>query len=757
MEDEIAGNTIPRKPLNEAAKVQEVVKACGVGEYRAIALLGEHGGDVAATITFYKDLMEPILPKVSPATGELPPTPPNDEETASPETLSHASGRPDVVKADNDGGTSETEFPDRGVPGAYPQQAGAGDKLADNQKNDKDGKDGKNEDGIPEGGDSEDEVRETDRTSQAAGIGLDELAEVEGAADENEDAEGTMIAPAQSSIPIQKDGEVVSSEALEEWSFVLPKIPSPGELIGGGRDGGDYFSMRDVVGAIQDRMSFEIIQRYFGFYDRKMVSRRINDSVEDVPAMFFVVASNHESLLRMWVSYGGDVNATYGPTEIPLVAFAIINSDIIQNDTTLVVATLLSLGTKCTTIPKAFYSPFCEDMPRDGPDIGVLPDIEDNNKRWCTPTVRSWLARTLNLSQRYYLEKSLRTKKTSIRQKQVALRRNAEGLLGIHYFLIGQTLAAKQLMQKLISYMILPSKRPLVLVFAGPSGHGKTELARQLGHLLSLELQVVDCTVYRKEIELFGGRSPYTGSERGTPLNNFLVRKAGQKCVVFLDEFEKTTDEIHNALLIPFDKGEYQDRRDNQMVDCSKTLWILATNILDPIIMEFCRKNEKAVFIDDNMDNLASLVKTLGKDLKAGFKGETSAPLTGRITSFIPFLPFTVAEQSVVAHKYILELAHRIRAPVNLSPSPEERLLGNVYLKVRRDASVCKALANEGYDRDLGARSLINTVKTEVEMAVVESYLEVDREIEEGQRTEEFVADYHNMTVEVTRVQKAEQ
>jgi len=71
-------------------------------------------------------------------------------------------------------------------------------------------------------------------------------------------------------------------------------------------------------------------------------------------------------------------------------------------------------------------------------------------------------------------------------------------------------------------------------------------------------------------------------------------------------------------------KGEYQDRRDNQMVDCSKTLWILATNILDPIIMEFCRKNEKAVFIDDNMDNLASLVKTLGKDLRAGFKDETS-------------------------------------------------------------------------------------------------------------------------------------
>jgi hypothetical protein len=42
--------------------------------------------------------------------------------------------------------------------------------------------------------------------------------------------------------------------------------------------------------------------------------------------------------------------------------------------------------------------------------------------------------------------------------------------------------------------MVISKKTPLVLVFAGPSGHGKTELARQLGHLLSLELEVVDCT-----------------------------------------------------------------------------------------------------------------------------------------------------------------------------------------------------------------------------------------------------------------------
>ena len=55
---------------------------------------------------------------------------------------------------------------------------------------------------------------------------------------------------------------------------------------------------------------------------------------------------------------------------------------------------------------------------------------------------------------------------------------------------------------------------------------------------------------------MFGPRKLYVGAEEGTPLNKFLARKNGQRCIVFLDEFEKTTQEVWNALLIPFDKGK---------------------------------------------------------------------------------------------------------------------------------------------------------------------------------------------------------
>ena len=94
-----------------------------------------------------------------------------------------------------------------------------------------------------------------------------------------------------------------------------------------------------------------------------------------------------------------------------------------------------------------------------------------------------------------------------------------------------------------------------------------------------------------------------------------------------------------------------------------------------------------------------------------------------------------------MAHKYILELTQKVRKKINLSFGPEEQLLGNVYLRVRRDGSVCKLLAAEGYDEDLGARSLIVTVKSVVEDAVVEAYLEVNEEIVEDQKLTEFVVD----------------
>jgi hypothetical protein len=91
-------------------------------------------------------------------------------------------------------------------------------------------------------------------------------------------------------------------------------------------------------------------------------------------------------------------------------------------------------------------------------------------------------------------------------------------------------------------------------------------------------------------------------------------------------------------------------------------------------------------------------------------------------------------------HKYLLELAQKVSIPVNLSEGPKEQLVGNVQMRIRKDASVCRLLAEQEYHADLGARSLITGVNG-IEDRLVESYLDVDEEIEENDRVMDFVVD----------------
>jgi hypothetical protein len=362
------------------------------------------------------------------------------------------------------------------------------------------------------------------------------------------DDDGDDCLETETASPLRNDiqCEPKTPEYNAAWDFTLPKIPAPDEYLPG-----EKFSIHKLVGAITNTINISIIREYLAVYDADVLKGEINELIDGVPVLFFAAATNDEAILRTLVTCGADMTAVHEKSKIPLLAFVIIHGSIAQSDTTNTVATLLSLGALASQLPDALFKRYYEDLPVSAIDLG--PQAADYP--WCTRDIMGRLQKAANLSHRYYLWRSTLVKPSSVRDKQVAKLKNADSLLGLPYFLIGQTLASQRLLLKLLSHIMVPSKKPLVLVFAGPSGHGKTELARRLGYLLSLDLEVVDCTIVNHEIELFGAREPYIDASRGSPLNNFLAAHAGEPCIIFLDEFEKTTQEIHQALLLPFDNG----------------------------------------------------------------------------------------------------------------------------------------------------------------------------------------------------------
>ncbi|KAH9908378.1 P-loop containing nucleoside triphosphate hydrolase protein [Xylariomycetidae sp. FL2044] len=520
------------------------------------------------------------------------------------------------------------------------------------------------------------------------------------------------------------------------WYRQLPRIPVfPTFLERASSDPGD-FDIRSVIGSIQKGVSVELIEQYFKYYDPAELKLVLNSSVEGVPAIFYLAATHNTNHIHQWIKYGGDPNATHGPDEFPLIAFAILHGARTTLKVTKTVEALLIGGASPLVIPEAFYMLYNRDLPEGGPDEQKMHDLNDDNKRWCTPEIRNDLAATLTLTQRYRLFRAREADPPAGRERQLVFRRNAERILGLHHVIIGQNMATESLRSRLLVQMAKPQSRPLVLVFAGPSGHGKTELAHRLGELMQLELEFVDCTNFQREIEMFGPRPGFARSEEGSKLNNFLARKDRQRCIVFLDEFEKTADETRNALLIPFDQGIYSDRRNNNRIDCSRTIWIIATNALDDTIHEFCKTHEKVLYQTDNKAAQHKLLNQLTRKLRAEFVTRFKAPLTGRITEFLPFLTFGPDEPSVVAHKFYMDFEDGIAKPVFLPENKDEndeRYVGNVRMTIKNDASIFSIIAEDSYMHELGARSLYQGVERTITTPTVVGYLKSGDEVREDQ------------------------
>ncbi len=163
-----------------------------------------------------------------------------------------------------------------------------------------------------------------------------------------------------------------------------------------------------------------------------------------------MVAANDVELIRRWVKYGGNLNATHEASGLPLIAFAILRGCRPRLQSTEMLRELLSLGTSPLVIPAAFYRPFNRELPKSGPVEADLNDIQEDNKLWCKPGLRRLLSAALSLTQRYLLDRAARAKPNSGRKRILVHRKNAEALLGLNLLIIGQEMAVESLKSTLL-------------------------------------------------------------------------------------------------------------------------------------------------------------------------------------------------------------------------------------------------------------------------------------------------------------------
>lgn len=190
--------------------------------------------------------------------------------------------------------------------------------------------------------------------------------------------------------------------------------------------------------------------------------------------------------------------------------------------------------------------------------------------------------------------------------------------------------------------------------------------------------------------------------------------------------------------------GQYRNRRSDDpagdTVDCSKTIWILATNLMDNLIHAFWRKNKEQLSQSEDEQQQDRLVRNLCRALRSESIEHWGAPITGRITDFVPFLPFSSAEQAVVAHKAYMDFEARCAGPVRLGPSKEDDVYaGHIKIHLKRDAAVCLRIAEDEYIEQLGARSIFQGVERLICEPIIDQYEKDGDLLDENQGETRFV------------------
>ena len=241
-----------------------------------------------------------------------------------------------------------------------------------------------------------------------------------------------------------------------------------------------------------------------------------------------------------------------------------------------------------------------------------------------------------------------------------------------------------------------PDKPEAIFLFVGPTGCGKTELARSLAKILKMPLLRYDMSEYQEKhsvSRLVGSPAGYVGFEEGGILVK-EVRKNPNSIVLF-DEIEKAHQDIYNVLLQVMDYGQLTDNQ-GRKADFRSCIIIMTSNA-------GARDLEKGNigFGSDELKNVeASLNEAVNKTFPPEFRN--------RLDSVIPFnyLDFEIAKR--VCQKEISNLSKRLlQKKVSLEVSPE----------------CIDFLSKKGYSKEFGARNIARTIENEIADKLVDEVL----------------------------------
>ena len=239
----------------------------------------------------------------------------------------------------------------------------------------------------------------------------------------------------------------------------------------------------------------------------------------------------------------------------------------------------------------------------------------------------------------------------------------------------------------------LPDKPIGSFLFSGPTGVGKTEVAKQLAYALGVPLQRFDMSEYMEAhavSRLIGAPPGYVGYEQGGLLTEAINKQP--HCVLLLDEIEKAHRDIYNVLLQVMDAGKLTDNT-GRSADFRNVILIMTTNVgaeaLSRPSFGFTSKRERG----DEMI-----------DIKKQFTPE----FRNRLDAMIPFAPLSPEVIVRVVDKFLLQL--------------EQQLLDK-KVQVTFGKLLRNHLGEKGFDPQMGARPMNRLIQEEIRKALADELL----------------------------------